>query len=98
MVVKAKLCGHGVNDPDIIKKVGKTAVLAFGYMGGVPAFRKFQPRGTNYTDEEITQFRDTWRREHPMIVRYWDKLNNAAIDAVRNRGKAYRVGRVAFKV
>jgi DNA polymerase family A/Toprim domain/CHC2 zinc finger len=53
------------------RSVGKTCDLAFGYGGGLKAWRKFS---SAYTDPEVEQFKTTWRREHPATVRFWRNL------------------------
>src|SRR5262249_22295361 len=41
------------------RSVGKTCDLAFGYMGGLNAWRKFEP--DKCTDAEVEQFKKEWR-------------------------------------
>ena len=41
------------NSPE--RSVGKTCDLAFGYMGGLNAWRKFEPE--RFTDEEVEKFK-----------------------------------------
>ena len=48
------------------RSVGKTCDLAFGYMGGLGAWRKFEP--DKFTDEEVEKFKTEWRAAHPRIV------------------------------
>ena len=85
--------------PDAISKeqrgVGKTWDLAFGYMGGRGAWRKFEPE--RFTDEEVEEFKTEWRAAHPRIKQFWYDIDRAAWTAVRTRGRVVRVGRVAFK-
>ena len=45
------------NSPE--RNVGKTADLAYGYMGGLNAWRKFEPE--KFTDAEVEQFKKEWR-------------------------------------
>ena len=85
--------------PDDISKeergVGKVCDLAFGYMGGLNAWRKFEP--DRFTDDEVTRFRDEWRAAHPNIRRFWYAIDRAAWNAVRERGRVFRCGPVAFR-
>jgi DNA polymerase len=74
--------------------VGKTCDLAFGYAGGVNAFRKFSDA---FTDEEIRAFLREWRAAHPNIKQYWRRLDRAAWTAVLQRGRVVRCGAVTFK-
>ena len=84
--------------PDKIAKeqraVGKTCDLAFGYQGGLNAFRKFSDQ---FTDEEIKEFNREWRAAHPAIRKFWFDVDRAAWTAVRERGRIICAGPVAFK-
>jgi DNA polymerase len=77
------------------RRIGKTCELAFGYQGGVGAFRKFEPE--RFTNAEIDQFKNDWRAAHPAIRRFWHDVDVAAWRAVRERGEIVRCGRIAFK-
>jgi DNA polymerase len=130
---------YGVKMEEIFKEdprrqVGKVAVLALGFQGGVGAMQtmsraygvKLEPtydvlrrRATDdhmnkvnfvymmnrrkhdisekefYASDLIKQF---WREANPMIVQYWEDLNNAAIAAVQNQGQVYKAGFVNRQV
>ena len=77
------------------RSVGKICDLAFGYMGGLNAWRKFEP--DKFTDAEVEQFKREWRAAHPAIKRFWYAVDRAAWTAVRERGRVVRCGPVAFK-
>ena len=77
------------------RSVGKTCDLAFGYMGGLGAWRKFEP--DRFTDDEVKQFNKEWRTAHPAIRKFWYDVDRAALTAVRERGRVVRCGPVAFK-
>src|SRR5215831_15302832 len=77
------------------RNVGKTCDLAFGYMGGINAWRKFEP--DRFTDDEVAVFNAEWRAAHPAIKRFWYDVDRAALTAVRERGRVIRCGSVAFK-
>ena len=77
------------------RSVGKTCDLAFGYMGGLGAWRKFEP--DRFTDDEVKQFNKEWRAAHPAIRKFWYDVDRAALTAVRERGRVVRCGPVAFK-
>jgi DNA polymerase len=95
-VTAAKIFGKAADavTPDE-RKAGKTCDLAFGYQGGVKAFRNFEP--TRFTDAEVEQFKGDWRAAHPGIQRFWRDVDIAAWRAVGERGNVVRCGRVAFK-
>jgi DNA polymerase bacteriophage-type len=75
------------------RNVGKTCDLAFGYAGGINAFRKFSDQ---FTDEEVKQFNKDWRAAHPNIKQLWHRLDKAAWTAVRERGRLVRCSVVRF--
>ena len=77
------------------RSVGKVCDLAFGYMGGLGAWRKFEP--DRFTDDEVKQFNKEWRAAHPAIRKFWYDVDRAALTAVRERGRIVRCGPVAFK-
>jgi DNA polymerase len=76
------------------RNVGKTCDLAFGYAGGVNAFRKFSDQ---FTDEQVKQFNTDWRAAHPNIKKLWYRLDRAAWTAVQQRGRVVRCGIVRFE-
>jgi len=77
------------------RNVGKTCDLAFGYMGALGAWRKFEP--DRFTDAEVEQFKADWRAAHPAICRFWSSINRAALMAVHERGRVVRYRSIAFK-
>jgi DNA polymerase len=77
------------------RNAGKTCDLAFGYMGGINAWRKFEP--DRFTDDEVKTFNAEWRAAHPAIKRFWYDVDRAALTAVRGRGRVVRCGPIAFK-
>jgi DNA polymerase len=76
------------------RNIGKTCDLAFGYMGGLNAWRKFSD---SFTDDEVKQFNKEWRAAHPRIKVFWYQIDRAAWDAAHERGRVVSCGRVAFK-
>jgi DNA polymerase len=83
------------NDKSPERKVGKTCDLAFGYQGGLNAWRKFEP--DRFTDAEVEQFKQDWRAAHPNIKRFWYAIDRATWEAVRNREHVIRCGRLLLK-
>lgn len=83
------------------RQIGKVAVLALGYQGGVGAFQQMA-RGYNVKvpDSQAEEIKTNWRAAHPHIVRYWYDVEGAALDAMTSGGtcKAGKGNRaVAFK-
>jgi DNA polymerase bacteriophage-type len=83
--------------PERARTIGKTADLAFGYMGGVGAWKKLAPDDDTSADAEIKQRQKAWQRAHPNTVKFWGRLNRAAIQAVRKPNTVMTCGRVAFE-
>jgi DNA polymerase bacteriophage-type len=77
------------------RKVGKTCDLAFGYQGGLNAWRKFEPG--RFSDQEVEAFKKDWRAAHPNIKRFWYDIDRATWRAVREREKVIRCGWLLLK-
>jgi DNA polymerase len=84
-------------DSDHARTIGKTADLAFGYMGGIPAWRKLAPAGDTASDTDVKRYQRLWRAEHPETVTFWRKINNRALKAIRNPNKPIACGRLNFE-
>ncbi len=77
------------------RKVGKVCDLAFGYQGGLNAWRKFEP--DRFSDAEVEQFKLEWRAAHPQIKKFWYAIDRATWQAVRQREQVIRCGRLLLK-
>lgn len=67
------------------RQIGKVAVLALGYQGGVKAFQSMATvYGLEIPDEKADEIKNAWRKANARIVRWWAALENAAMDAVNN--------------
>jgi DNA polymerase bacteriophage-type len=77
------------------RKVGKTCDLAFGYQGGLNAWRKFEP--DRFSDQEVERFKTEWRAAHPAIKKFWYAIDRATWQAVREREKVIRCARLLLK-
>jgi DNA polymerase len=83
-------------DDEAGRDFGKTYDLAFGFGGGLRAWRKFDSSDT-YSDAEVLRFRDGFRRMHPATVRFWHRLERAAHRCVITR-QPIKFGRFAFEM
>jgi Toprim domain/DNA polymerase family A/CHC2 zinc finger len=77
------------------RQLGKTYDLAFGFGGGLGAWRKFDPSDT-YTDAEVESFKQEFRHTHRATVRFWRALESAAHRAVRTGAPIKLNERVSF--
>ena len=65
------------------RQIGKVAVLALGYGGGVGAFQSMaRVYGVKVDDGRAEEIKKAWRASHSNIVRYWYALEDAARNAV----------------
>lgn len=89
----ADIYGHTVTKkehPDK-RQTGKTGELAFGFAGGVGAWRKFDD-SDRHTDAQVDEYKKVWRRRHPLTAGrdgLWNALDRAATAAVSSPGEAF---------
>jgi hypothetical protein len=92
------IIGRSLGHPEATARaMGKVADLAFGYQGGVGAWQNFAPEGDTSSEEAITRYRDTWRRQHPATERFWRALDRAAVRAVASPATDQRCDRFLFR-
>jgi len=81
------------------RQIGKVMELALGYQGGVGAFQSMaQNYGVKIEDSRAEELKNAWRDAHPNIKQFWYDTEDAAISAVRQKGKTVPCGKLAFKV
>jgi DNA polymerase len=76
------------------RNFGKTYDLAFGFGGGLGAWRRFDDSDT-YTDAEVEHFKNQFRRTHLETIRFWKRLERAAHKAVITSARV-DFGRLSF--
>jgi DNA polymerase len=75
--------------------VGKVCDLAFGYQGGLNAWRNFEP--DKFSDAEVERFKIEWRTAHRQTVKFWYAIDNSAVLALQNPGEVVRCGKIDLK-
>ena len=79
------------------RQVGKVAILACGYGGGVGAFAAMSKAyGVSLTESEAKRTVDAWRRANQWAVTYWQQLEIAYTKAMRHKGREFSAGRVTY--
>jgi hypothetical protein len=71
-------------EDETARGVGKTGDLAFGFGGGLKAFRKFDSSDT-HSDADVESFKRAWRGEHRATVQFWRALDSALKRAIVTR-------------
>jgi DNA polymerase len=90
--------GRALGHPEsTARAAGKIADLAFGYQGGVGAWKNIAPEDDDADETKIKQYRDGWRRQHPHTVEFWYAIDRAAIGAIRCPSSEHKVGRLTFR-
>jgi DNA polymerase len=79
------------------RDVGKIGDLAFGYAGGIGAWRKLATNDSR-SDDDIRQLQGRWRDAHRSVVAFWKLLDRSAVRAVKNPGTPVACGRVSFRM
>jgi hypothetical protein len=82
-------------DDESGRSFGKTYDLAFGFGGGVGAWRKFDPSDT-YSDTEIERFKNAFRRSHRATVKFWHALERSVHRCVRTGAPSNLGNRFSF--
>lgn len=86
-------------DPDAkeMRQVGKVAILACGYQGGVGAFQAMAKNyGMSVTDQRADEIKTAWRKANAWAPKLWHDAEAAAMRAVRRPGEIQQFGRLAY--
>jgi DNA polymerase bacteriophage-type len=79
------------------RQLGKVAVLACGFGGGVGAFSAMgRVYGVHMPESEARRTVDLWRRANPWAVPFWSDLEHAYTRAIRRPGEVFTAGRVQY--
>jgi len=79
------------------RQVGKVAVLALGFGGGVPALQAMaRAYGLALDDTLAARVVDEWRDSNAWAGRFWDALMLAANRAIDNPGSGFTAGRITY--
>ena len=96
LVAAARILKRSVAaDDEVGRQLGKTCELAFGFGGGLGAWRRFDDSDT-HADRDVEGFKDQWRRSHPATTQFWRRLENAAKRAICT-GERGTLGHLAFE-
>ena len=76
------------------RQLGKVLVLALGFGMGAIKLREtaLKGYGVRLSPAQAERFKDGWRGQNYMIVRFWYEMQDAAAKAILNRGRVYAVG------
>lgn len=81
------------------RQIGKVAVLALGYGGGKGAFKTMaKGYGVNVGDDEAEGIKMRWREANSNIVKFWYELEDAAMRAIRFKGREFVARKIKFKM
>jgi CHC2-type zinc finger protein/Toprim domain-containing protein/DNA polymerase family A len=82
-------------DDEAGRRIGKTCDLAFGFGGGLGAWRKFDSSDT-YSDADVEHYKNQWRRAHPATEQFWHDLDKAVKRAIRTGLQVSLGGKFSF--
>lgn len=81
-----------------LRDKSKISELALGYQGGAAALIKMGALRMGLEEDELKPLVALWRAANPNIVRYWYKVEDAAIKAVAEPGYLVKLNNIYFKV
>jgi DNA polymerase len=93
-VVIGRSLGH---PEETARQFGKIADLAFGFGGGVGAYKNFAPPDDTATEAQIEAHKFAWRAQHPQTVQFWRDIERAAIAAIRRSPNPIDCGRFVLR-
>lgn len=79
------------------RALGKVAVLACGFGGGVGAFANMgKVYGVVLPESEAKRMVQLWRKANPWARPFWSKIEDAFMCAMRNPGHEFSAGKVTY--
>jgi DNA polymerase len=79
------------------RQIGKVEELACGFGGAAGAFAAMgRAYGVYMSDGEMSGAVKAWRRANPWAQPWWNALEDAYLRAMRNPGREFSAGRVAY--
>lgn len=86
-------------NPSIERDMGKRAILGAGFQMGAPRFKDQCAEFGNIITEELAETAiKAYRRKHAPVVKMWANVERAAMAAVKNPGRAYKVNKTKWWV
>lgn len=79
--------------------LGKEAILGLGFQMGVKKFKEtIEKKGVTVPESLLVRAHAAFRTKYPLVPKLWRDVEQAAIHAVINKGKAYKAGRCTWVV
>ena len=91
--ILGRSCGQS---EETTRKIGKTADLAFGYMGGPGAWDRLAPDDDSSSKEDKRRYQQTWRSLHQQTRQFWSGIDRTAIKAIRKPSTSITYKRFAL--
>jgi hypothetical protein len=92
------ILGRALGHPtDTARAFGKTLDLAFGFQGGLGAYKNRAGEDDTATDLQIEAFKQGWRDRHPHTVQFWWGIDRAAVAAVKRSPDPITYGRLTLQ-
>jgi len=89
-------CNEDLITPDR-RQIGKVAILACGFGGGIGAFAAMgRAYGILMEESDARRTVNAWRRANPWAVNFWQKIEEAYTRAMRNKGHEFTAGRITY--
>jgi len=94
----SKIYNNKVEDVDKEQRaIGKVSELACGYQGAAGAFLQMAKVYGVVVEKKLAKsIVKKWRAENPKIKQFWQDIENAAINSIKNPGEIFQCGPVKF--